>query len=199
MYGEYIMETLTIRQQVNRINRYMAAASASEFSQGLNWYSDARVLCAQLAERYHVSLSQVAQVISVLSPQKKWETNKLEVVALFNEVHNGVKPSFKYFATKQMLEECKAIILGEFSIPAKRTKTYSFADNISNHNSEAVTVDRHALRVAYDDKSAKLDMVSAKQYREAVDAYRIVAEQHGMKAYEVQAITWVVYKRVVNR
>ena len=193
------MKALTIRQQVNRINKYMAKASASEIKQGLNWYSEAHSLCVELSERYAVSLLQVAQVISVLSPQKKWETNKLEVVALFNEVFNGVKPSFRYFATKQMIEECKAIIRGEFSIPQKRTKTYSFADNISDKESKEVTIDRHALRVAYDDKSAKLDKVSAKQYREAREAYRIVAEQHGLKAFEVQAITWVVYKRIVNR
>lgn len=193
------MKALTIRQQVNRINKYLTVASASEFSQGLNWYSEARCLCVQLSERYHVSLSQVAQVISVLSPQEKWEANKLEVVALFNEVFNGVKPTFKFFATKQMLKECKAIILGEFSIPANRTKTYSFADNIADKESVEVTIDRHALRVAYDDRSAKLDKVSAKQYREAREAYRIVAGQHGLKAFEVQAITWVVYKRIVNR
>jgi len=199
MWGEYIMKALTVRQQVNRINKYMANASASEVKQGLNWYSEARGLCVQLAERYHVSISQVAQVISVLSPQKKWETNKLEVVALFNEVYNGIKPGFKYFATRQAIEECKAIIIGNFSIPAKRTKTYSFADNIADKESTEVTIDRHALRVAYDDKSATLDKVSTKQYREAREAYRIVADQHGVKAYEVQAITWVVYKRIVNR
>ena len=193
------MKALTIRQQVNRINKYMMQATSQERVQGLEWYHHARMLCIQLAKQYDVSLSQVAQVISVLSPQKKWETNKLETIALFNWVFNDIEPSFGLFATKAQIKECKDIIKGDFSIPYKRTKTYSFADNISNTDSIEVTIDRHALRVAYDDKSAKIDKVGVVQYRQAREAYRIVADSCGLKAYEVQAITWVVYKRIVNR
>lgn len=193
------MSKLTIRQQVNRINKYLDGATKHEFKDGLNWYNNARSLCIELSIKYDVSLFQVAQVISVLSPQKKWGTNKIETIALFNEVFNSVKPSFGYFATKQQLKECKAIIRGEFTIPRKRIKTYSFADNIANKDSKEVTIDRHALRVAYADESAKIDKVSPVQYREAREAYRIVADKQGLNAYEVQAITWVVYKRIVNR
>lgn len=193
------MEALTIRQQANRIKKYMTAATPLEIKQGLDWYNEARSLCVELSNTYETSVQQSAQVISVLSPQKKWGANKLEVRALYNEVFNGIEPDFKYFATKQMMEECKAIISGEFSIPSKRTKTFSFADNIADKDSKEVTVDRHALRVAYDDKSAKIDKVSPKQYREAREAYRIVADSLGLKGFEVQAITWVVYKRIVNR
>jgi len=193
------MKKLTVRQQVNRINKYMDKATMSEVKQGLQWYHHARLLCIELAGLYPVTLSQVAQVISVLSPQKKWETNKLEVVALFNEVYNDIKPDFGLFATRKQIEECKQIIKGEFSIPHKRTKTYSFADNIADNDSIEVTIDRHALRVAYDSADASIDKVSPVQYREAREAYRIVADSKGLKAYEVQAITWVVYKRIVNR
>lgn len=193
------MEKLTIRQQVNRIEKYMNQATSLEYKQGLNWYNDARLLCEKLSTQYNVTVYQVAQVISVLSPQKKWETNKLEVEALFLEVFEGIKPSFGFFATKKQLAECKEIIQGKFSIPPKRTKTWSFADNIAYTDSEQVTIDRHALRVAYDDKSAKIDKVTPVQYREAREAYRKIAIKYGLKAYQVQAITWCVYKRIVNR
>jgi len=190
---------LTNRQQVNRINKWLNLATKQDIAQGLSWYSDAQKLCVELATKYDVSLSQVAQVTSVLSPQKKWDTNKLEVKALFLQIFEGIKPSFSYFATKKQLEECKQIILGNFSIHAKRIKTFSFADNIANVDSVEVTVDRHALRVAYDDKTAKLDKVSLTQYKAAREAYNTVAIQHGLKPYQVQAITWCAYKRVVNR
>lgn len=193
------MKKLSIRQQVNRINKYMREATLSEVKEGVNWYREARELCISLAERYHVSPRQVAEVISVLSPQKKWGTNKAETIALFSEVFNGIKPRFKYFATKKQLEECKSIIRGEFSLPASRTKTYSFADNIANKDSQEVTIDRHALRVGYDDKTARIAEVSPVQYREAREAYRRVAGMYNLRAYEVQAITWVVYKRIVKR
>ena len=125
------MKKLTIRQQVNRINKWLSLATLSEVKEGLEWYSGAQQLASLLALQYNVSLLQVAEVISVLSPQKKWSTNKAEVVALFNQHFNGLKPSSKYFATTKQLEECISIIKGEFSIPSKRTKTYSFADNIA--------------------------------------------------------------------
>jgi hypothetical protein len=193
------MEKLTIKQQCYRIEKYMKQATADEYKQGLNWYNDARLLCEKLSATYDVSVYQVAQVISVLSPQKKWETNKMEVEALFLEVYEEIKPSFNYFATKKQLEECKQIIKGEFSIPPKRIKTWSFADNIANSESEQVTVDRHALRVAYDDKTAKIDKVTLTQYKEAREAYIKIAIKYGLKAYQVQAITWCTYKRIVNR
>ena len=85
------MKKLTIRQQSNRIQKYLDLATASEIKQGLQWYSEARQLCQKLSSEYKVTLSQVAQVISVLSPQKKWNTNKLETIALFNEVFNNEK------------------------------------------------------------------------------------------------------------
>ena len=193
------MKALTIRQQVNRVNKWMDESTSKDIEQGLNWYNEARMLCNQLATKYSVTVVQVAQVISVLSPQKQWHTNKLETIAMFEEVLEGIKPNFGYFATKSTIEECKLIIMGKFLIPSKRIKTYSFADNIANSGSEEVTIDRHALRVAYDDKSAKIDKVSPKQYREAREAYRRVALGHGLNAYQVQAITWVTYKRIVNR
>tara|TARA_R110002126_G_scaffold192495_5_gene340664 strand:+ start:807 stop:1340 length:534 start_codon:yes stop_codon:yes gene_type:complete len=177
----------------------MALATSSEFKAGLNWYKDARDLCTMLSIKYDNSVSQIAQVISVLSPQKKWETNKAEVVCLYAQVFDNIEPPFNYFATKKQLEECKQIMLGNFSIPPKRIKTYSFADNISNLNSQEITIDRHALRVAYDDKTSTLDKVTLKQYKAAREAYKLSASQHGLEGYEVQAITWTVYKRIVNR
>ena len=180
-----IIKPLSIKQQVNRINKYMNYATSGEFKTGLNWYNDARELCQQLATKYNTSLIQVAQVISVLSPQKKWATNKLEVISLYAELFDDIKPPFNYFATKKQIDECKDIMNGLFLIPAKRVKTFSFADNIANKKSIEITIDRHALRIAYDDQTANIDKVSPKQYREAKEAYKIVADQHGLEGFEV--------------
>lgn len=193
------MKTLTLRQQINRVTKWYNIATQQEINAGLVWYNDAQQLCIELATKYQVTTTQIAQVISVLSPQKKWETNKLETIAFCNEFFNGVKPSFNYFATKKSIEECKQILKGDFLIPSKRTKTFSFADNIANTQSKEITIDRHALRIAYDDKSAKIDKVTPKQYKIAREAYQIVADSLGITGYQLQAITWVTYKRVVNR
>jgi len=193
------MKKLTVRQQVNRIRKWHAMATPAQIADGLQWYSEAHSLAVSLASQYGVSVIQAAQVISVLSPQKKWNANKREAIAIFNEHFNGIASALNYFATKATIKECCAIMAGSFAIPPKRIKTYSFADNIAYIDSREVTIDRHALRVAYDDRSAKIDKVGILDYKQASLAYNQVADSLGLKAYQLQAITWLVYKDTVKR
>jgi hypothetical protein len=193
------MNKLTVRQQCNRILKWYHVATKQQVIEGIGWYSEAHSLAVQLSSEYHVSVLQAAQIISVLSPQKKWEQNKREAVALFNEHFNGIIPAFGYFASARTIDECHRIMSGEWMIAMSRLKTYSFADNIAYLDSTEVTIDRHALRVAYDDTSAAIDKVTKVQYLAARQAYRMVAASLGIKAYQLQAITWVTYKFTVNR
>ncbi len=188
------MKTLTIRQQANRIKKWYDIATPADMADGLAWYNEAHILAVKLASQYGVSVMQAAQVISVLSPQKKWEANKREAVAAFNEHFNGIAPEFSYFATQMTMLEVHAIIAGTFLISSKRLKTYSFADNIARYDSEEITIDSHALRVAYDDETPTIKKVSPLQYRHARAAYQQVADSLGLKGYQLQAIVWVTYK-----
>tara|TARA_R110000744_G_scaffold43892_2_gene98125 strand:- start:2820 stop:3401 length:582 start_codon:yes stop_codon:yes gene_type:complete len=191
---------LSVRQQANRIRKWYNLATPSQVLDGMQWYNDAHALAVELSARYGVTVLQAAQVISVLSPQKKWDANKREAVAMFNEHFTGETPQQGYFATRATVIECHAIIAGDFLLPIKRIKTYSFADNIAYPStSTEVTIDRHALRVAYDDTSAKIDKVGINAYKYARQAYRQVADSLGIKAYQLQAIVWVTYKSKVNR
>ena len=194
------MKTLTIRQQANRIRKWYDLATPAQIIDGLQWYNAAHSLAVSLASKYGVSTSQAAQVISVLSPQKKWDANKRETIAIFNEHFNGIAPALGYFATRKTIAECHAIITGSFAIPRKRVKTYSFADNIAYARaSTEITIDRHALRVAYDDRTARIDKVTPLQYKAARTAYQQTADSLGIMGHELQAIVWVVYKSEVNR
>ncbi len=193
------MATLSVRQQANRIRKWYNLASKQQVIEGMHWYSEAHTLAVKLSAQYGVSVLQVAQVISVLSPQKKWDTNKLETIALLHWHFTGDIPQFGLFATAHTIAECHDILRGDFLIPARRTKTYSFADNIAYLDSTEITIDRHALRVCYDDTSAKIDKVGINAYKYARQAYQQVADSLGIKGYQLQAITWVTYKQFVNR
>ena len=70
------MKKLTIRQQANRIRKWYDLATPAQIADGLQWYSEAHILAVELSAKYGVSVIQAAQVISVLSPQKQWNTNK---------------------------------------------------------------------------------------------------------------------------
>ena len=194
------MKRLTIRQQCNRIAKWHGMASTAQTIAGMQWYNAAHSLAVALATEHGVAVHQAAQIIAVLSPQKTWETNKREAVAMFNDHFNDIAPSFKYFATMATVCECHHIMAGEFVIPRARIKTYSFADNIAYPStSNEVTIDRHALRVAYDDTTARIGKVTRLQYNDAATAYRRVAASLGIQAYQLQAIVWVTYKDEVNR
>jgi len=194
------MSVLSVRQQANRILKWYHLATKEQVIQGLHWYNDAHALAVDLAHEYDVSVLQAAQVIANLSPQKQWETNKLEASAIFNQHFNGMAPSFGYFASQRVIAECHCIMAGTWLIPSSRIKTYSFADNIAYlSNSPEVTIDRHALRVAYDDTSTKIDKVGINAYKYARQAYRRAAVSIGIEAFQLQAITWVTYKQFVNR
>lgn len=194
------MAVLSVRQQANRIRKWYDMASKEQVIMGLHWYSDAHDLALELSLKYGVTVLQAAQVIANLSPQKKWNMNKREAVAIFNQHFNGVAYEYGYYASKRVINECHLIMSGEWLIPIKRIKTYSFADNIAylDHSKE-ITIDRHALRVAYDDTSTNINKVGINAYRYARQAYQIVADSLGIKGYQLQAITWVTYKQFVNR
>ena len=125
------MKKLTIRQQANRIRKWYDLATPYQIADGLTWYHAANILANTLATRYGVTTIQAAQVIAVLSPQKKWDANKREALAIFNQHFNGVTPALSYFATARTISECHSIMAGAWALPAKRIKTYSFADNIA--------------------------------------------------------------------
>ena len=190
---------LSVRQQANRIRKWYNKASVQQVIAGMQWYSEAHSLAGELSNKYGTTILQAAQIISILSPQKKWEMNKREARAMFNEFFNGIAYEYGYYATKRTLKECGAILKGEWLIPSKRAKTYSFADNIAHTDSTEITIDRHALRVAYDDTSARIDKVGINDYKYARQAYQQVADSLGIKGYQLQAITWVTYKHYVNR
>jgi hypothetical protein len=191
-----IMKKLTIKQQANRIHKILAMATAKEVVDGKTWYMDAHEFAQEVADEYSLSLSQVSQLISLLSPQKKWEQNKADVINFLDGETDSI------FSTKKTLAECGAVVDEEFTIPNNRMKTFAFAkciEEAKDNTTDPVVIDRHAIKIAYGQMSAKPIIITDLRYREAEQAYRIVAKDNGLRAHEVQAITWVAYKRIVNR
>jgi hypothetical protein len=76
-------------------------------------------------------------------------------------------------------------------------KISAFFDNIMGGDS--VTIDGHARNIAYGEriqlKSDKAN-IGVKEYRTLAQAYRDVAENLNIKACDLQAITWVTWRRV---
>lgn len=195
------MKELTVRQQANRIRKWYGMATSEQLASGATWYDEAHTFCVLQAMLYDISTIQVANLVAVLSPQKRWAQNKAEVKAMLLAWFKGIKPSFNYYASKRTLDECKTILMGTFLVPPSRLKTYAFASNIAYKDSSEVTIDRHAIQVARDDMNIwdASHKILPRQYKAAAQAYTQVAASLGIKAYQLQAICWVTYKSVVGR
>lgn len=190
---------LTVRQQTNRIRKVYEQATIQEIESGLTWYNEARVFCTDMSTVYKCTVFEVAQITSLLSPQKKWEQNKEEVEAFLKLLKHDIIPLKGFFASKATMQECKDVILKGYVIPSHRTKTFSFAHNIAFDFSMCVTIDRHAIKIAYGEFDAKPIGITEKRYRQAQAAYETLATELNVKPYELQAITWVTYKRITGR
>ena len=185
----------TILKMANRIEHWLGLATGEELEQGLSWYFDAQCFCSVIAQELNFKAAAVAQTVAILSPQIDWETNKANAVL----IATSMNPSIKIFATRAQKEKALAALAGEYTLGESSRKTYSFADNIANPDSTRVTVDRHATKVALNDRTADQVRITTRMYRDIEKAYQLVAEKRGLMPYQVQAIAWVTYKRVVGR
>ena len=83
----------------------------------------------------------------------------------------------------------------DVSLVQSSNKTRSFLDNIVNEKSVKVTVDTHAYSV-YEGQRAVKASISNKKYYEVSHAYIEAANELGLAPYELQAITWVAFRRL---
>ena len=169
-------------------------ATTDEVQDGLSWYEDAQQFARLMAYKYNYSVNQISQIISILSPQTDWNANKLNTELFL--VHGK---NIKIYATNMQKEKCEKVLNNTYSIPLTAQKTYAFADNIANTQSVKVTIDRHASKVANNVLQGGSVSIAKTQYLEFEKAYNFVANKLNITAYQLQAITWVTYKRVVNR
>lgn len=180
---------------VRNITTCLRSAKSAEYQHGLQWYLDAHTWASGIAEQYGTTTANVAQITSLLSPQIDWSTN-MKNVGLILEHGETVK----IFASAKQKARCMQVLDGTFSIPESAQKTFAFADCIARpRTSQHVVIDRHAIKIALGVLGkTPLPMTSAR-FRKAAQAYVAVADEFGIMPHQVQAITWVTYKRVVNR
>jgi hypothetical protein len=174
----------------NILNVYNLATE-QEKKAGLAWYKEARAFCKAQAKEYGVSLEVVVAVISALSPRNKWEQNLA--------VRQGKGPNDVKVCTfgKNKQKAFDIVLKHRPSLVKESNKTRSFFDNIRFENSQEVTIDIHAFNI-YVGLKIPARSFTDKQYSEMVEAYREAAKHAKIKAYELQAVCWVAWKRLLK-
>ncbi len=159
----------------------------AENKQGLIWYRDAYRFSKEVASVTGLPVRVVVGVLSALSPNNKWERNKIDLVNFLKSggtakvcTYNNQKEKALKILVQQPTElGIKRILRGD--------KTVNFFQNILHpYTDGAVTIDRWAIRAAgFSEKGLKVA-----DYREIKQAYLLAAKKVGVRPQELQAVIW---------
>jgi len=179
-------------------------ANASEIKHGLTWYVNANTDCMRIANTLELPLHIVIRVVSALSPNNKWERNIVNAEDLCNAFINGQDmDSIKVSTYHKMKQKAWHILETMPSYDETITilngkKIISFFRNISGDETD-ITIDGHARNIYYNDRQGLTTPntnIRKLEYLDIQKAYLRASKKLGVKAYELQAITWVAWRRI---
>lgn len=188
------------RKGINNILSVYNLATEEDIAAGKAWYREARLFCRNAARQYGVTLDVTIAVLSALSPRNKWTNNLKDVHTVLAACKAGLGPECVKVGTFTRNKEKAFAIVRDNKPSLARTsnKTAAFFDNIRNPNSHEVTVDIWAFGIFFGFRAEPSSMTD-KQYETIASAYRIAAKRLGLKPYELQAITWVVFRKLTAK
>ena len=185
-------------------------ATPEEKRDGIVWYVEAFADCKRIALDTKVPVHIVVGVVAALSPNNKWDRNINNAKDLIEGYLNGEHIESIKVSTYHAMKNKAWSILDRMpdedgvSLILNGQKITSFYRNIMGH--DTCTVDGHAKNIYYgvrhgltDDKSN----VGKREYFEISQAYvdagkKVRVNGRSLKAFEIQAITWVVWRRIHN-
>lgn len=168
------MRHYIVKSQVKNILNVFNQSTQAEKTEGANWYLTAHNFARSLATKYDKPLFVIAGIIAALSPAITWEQNKIDTDTFLR-----IKKAKKKVTTANVstygnnLGKAERIYKCDFNevyrILRGKTgrKTANFYVNIfcpNYHN--AVTIDRHAYKIAHKNTTGGSVSLTGKKYRE---------------------------------
>ena len=188
-------------RMIHNIVSVFCSANDTQRAEGLVWYQNAQKAAHDIAVKYDVPVYLVVAVIAALSPNNKWARNLVNADALIGAFIRGdgllsVKVS-TYHAMKRKAwdilvarpdyDGAKAMLKGQ-------KITSFFMDIMGEFN---VTIDGHARNIAYGERVSLTDdrsNIGVREYRALQAAYEEAARRVGLMPYQLQAVTWRVWR-----
>lgn len=198
-YKSFDQDTL-----IDRIDNIYNLANRSEHSRGLAWYYVANEFAADLAKKYGLSLVVTAGIIAALSPENKWSQNTIDAEQLIVLGDKFTASTYSRNSDKALAFLHNDLDPVEHYIGDKKyswRKAARFFENIiSPEEITGVTIDRHSGRVAHgynlSGDEALPYFSTPKKYETTAKAYFSLADDIGILPQELQAITWLAYRRL---
>ena len=199
---------MTVKNIINVYNQ----SSDEDIQQGHLWYKDANKIAEHLAIDYRMDISVTCAVIAVLSPRLRWEQNIFDAEALIDAFyHGGYARAIKTKSSAFKANKMKAIdiMLGEYDLESfykveerkSGLKVASFANCIRYpDDSNCVCIDVHATSIWVGERITKQNVynITPKRYAVMSEDYRTAAQKLQMAPMDLQAITWVTWRRLLD-
>jgi hypothetical protein len=186
----------------HNLRLWMKRATSDEVNHGLTWYYDAMTYSKELSNTFGVSGETAAGVISALSPNNRWSRNKHDAMQVLQAVRDGKSEyDVKVCTFDRNKSKAFAIARGDRKILKESPKTFAFARNVGECDTNHITIDKWHLRAcqSVSVKPIKLtEFCTAKQYRIIEEETMKVAHEHGMIGYALQAVIWVTIRNRWN-
>ena len=185
-------------------------ATPEEKRDGVVWYAQALAQCNRLAIDYEVPLSIVVGVVAALSPNNKWDRNIDNAHDMIKAYINGNDiDTFKVSTYHAMKRKAWSILEAmpedddQIVSILNGQKIISFFQNIMGY--DTCTIDGHARNIAYAERVGLTGSISIgkKEYATLQQEYVEAGKKarvngRALKAFEMQAITWVAWRRLHN-
>jgi hypothetical protein len=195
---------------VDNILAVYRQATPNEKRDGVVWYAEALASCMNISNDTTVPLHIVVGVCAALSPNNKWDRNVQNardlIVAFINgDYIDSVKVS-TYHAMKRKAWGILEAMPDHDGVIAllNGQKIVSFYRNIMGD--DTCTIDGHARNIYYGERVGLTNdksNVGKREYAEIQSAYvkagkKVRLNGRSLKAFEMQAITWVAWRRIHN-
>jgi hypothetical protein len=174
----------------------LGMATPEELEDGKNWYSDAYLTAVNLSELSdgRQTPQQVVKVMGLLSVGVSWERTislTIDMLSMDDCKHpygRQIEGARRVLSTGYKWEK----ILGH------GPKVDAFVAAILGFE-DSVVIDRHAYSILLGRPTTpkeRCKLQSKEFYKECADIYRKVASELGMPACQLQAITWLTWRRL---
>jgi hypothetical protein len=176
-------------------------ADETQYEEGLLWYENAQKAAHDIATRHGIAVYLVVAVIAALSPNNKWSRNVTNADALIGAFIRGDGIDAVKVSTYNKMKQKAWDILAarpDYDGAKRMLKgqkiTSFFMDIMGEFN---VTIDGHARNIAYGERVGLTDdrtNIGIREYRALQAAYEEAARRVGLMPYQLQAITWRVWR-----
>ena len=195
------------RSRAKVITAIYSLATITDRNQGLNWYARALDFADNLGEVYDINYTTIVGVIAALSPRNRWERNMQDAETMVKVYANGGTyddlMNLKVCTFKTGKRKAAEILTGkvtnrqELLDILKGPKLQEFFNCILG-DVDDVCIDGHAYSIWVGDRITLANVPAiGKKLRDKIKSdYQKAAKEIGIKPHELQAITWVCWKRI---